>query len=139
MTTVDTAGCPIDPDQPPPAGGADSPYEQAQALHRQLIVTRGWQPGGIALSFVADVLDALRAQGLLTTASGRRVAASDAADAERLAAWLINHGHHGAVIDADGNPVTAAIAVLDRAEYTRQQALNTLPANVRVKFVGQDT
>lgn len=71
---VDTAGNPIDPDVPPPAGAP------------------------------LDMRAEIRA--------AQALAARDAADIERLTAWLVGNGHTVNLLNADGNAVDAAIGLL---------------------------
>lgn len=63
---------------------------------------------------IRDVLAALQAAGDATLVKNEtyRAMRRDGADVERLAAHLANHGHADLLVDRDGNPVTAVIALL---------------------------
>lgn len=95
-----------------PADGVD-----INALWAWLLQNRpnGWRNTiGRDGSAIRDVIAALQAAGDATLVKNAtyRAMRRDGTDVERLAAYLANHGHADLLVDRDGNPVTAVIALL---------------------------
>lgn len=69
------------------------------------------------LDVVRAVLQALQAVGDATLVKNAtyRAMRADGAAVERLGAWLIGHDHAGAVVEADGDVVRAAVGLLEAA------------------------
>lgn len=90
-------------------------------LHRWLVANRHW--GGVVgrgYPAVSDVLVALQAVGDATLVKNGtyRMLRRDAADVERLAAQLSRAGHSALLVEHGGNPVTAAVALLNALDVT---------------------
>lgn len=100
-----------------PADGVD-----IDAMHRWLIEHHEWGTAsfGREVKAIRAVLAALQAVGDATLVKNGtyRMLRGDARDVERLAARLTNAGHAGLLIECGGNPVTAAIALLDAIDFT---------------------
>lgn len=96
----------------------DDPGEQPIDVAKLQAWMRDRQGWGAPDAFIRDVLTALQAVGDATLVRNAtyRAMRRDGAEVERLSAWLVNHGMAHALMQADGNPVDAAITGLDAAQ-----------------------
>lgn len=101
-------------------GPSDATAASVPRIMVWLTAHRGWKVEQFAI--IRDILDALQAVGdaQLVKNATYRLMRRDGADVERLAAWLANNNFDRAVVEADGNPVTAAITLLKILDGMRQ-------------------
>ncbi len=118
MTTLPTGETLPDYDDGP-ADGVD-----LDRLNAWLVATRGgdWAISMTDKALIRDVVMALQAVGDATLVKNAtyRAMRRDGADIERLTARLANSGHVGVLVEHDGNPVDAVLAVLTAIDVTSE-------------------
>ena len=116
MTTLPTGEKLPDYDDGP-ADGVD-----VAKMHAWIAARPGWYLGDPApdVNMIRTVLAALQAVGDATLVKNAtyRAMRKDGADIERLTAHLANRGHAGLLVECDGNPVAAIIAVATELDAT---------------------
>lgn len=95
-----------------------------EAVHRWLVEHHRpeyWRVQNIReRAIIREVLTALQATGDATLIKNGtyRLLRRDARDVERLAARLTKAGYAALIVECDGNPVDAALAILDALDIT---------------------
>lgn len=106
-----------------PTGETLPEYDDPQEQLVDIAKLQAWMGGGDAAwtaseqLIIKHVIAALQAVGDATLVRNAtyRAMRRDGAEVERLAAWIVNHGMTHMLMQADGNPVDAAIAGLAAA------------------------
>jgi hypothetical protein len=103
-------------------------YNDAHSLQPEQVVKLGEYERVI----ITDVIGALLATGDATLVKNPtyRAMRRDGADVERLAAGLSKLGYTEVVVQADGNPVTAALTILEAVQRIAADAMNVIRGEV---------